>query len=141
MRQIKEFNPDAKIWLRKIPLDIWTMSHDRGYHYNQVTMNMIESFSGLLRSTWLLPITTMVECIYYRSVKFVTQRRTQTLFDLQNGHVYYKTLRELFYTVGKKHLRIRLFLIMIKGVSLKLLLYNTKITMDHEKAVTDIMRM
>ncbi|KAL6518338.1 hypothetical protein OROMI_034039 [Orobanche minor] len=102
MMQISEINPDAERWLRKIPLEMWTMSHDGGYRYGQATTNMIESFNGLLRSAHFLPVTAMVEYIYYRSVKLVAQRRTQTLHDLQNGQTYCKKSRELFETVEQK---------------------------------------
>ncbi|KAK1398101.1 hypothetical protein POM88_007964 [Heracleum sosnowskyi] len=55
-----------------------------------------------LRSARHLPITSMVEYIYYRSVKLVAERRTQTLNDLQNGHVYCKNSRELFQKIEQK---------------------------------------
>ncbi|XP_074379718.1 uncharacterized protein LOC141720689 [Apium graveolens] len=102
MARIRELNPGAERWLGKIPLKMWTMSHDGGYRYGQATTNMIESFNGLLRSARFLPVTAMVEYIYYRSVKLVAQRRTQTLDDLQNGQIYCKKSRELFETVEKK---------------------------------------
>ncbi|KAL6524537.1 hypothetical protein OROHE_016208 [Orobanche hederae] len=44
----------------------------------------------------------MVEYIYYRSVKLVAERRTQTLNDLQNGHTYCKKSRELFANIEQK---------------------------------------
>ena len=39
MMQIRELNPDAERWLRKIPLEMWT-SRDGGYRYGQATTNM-----------------------------------------------------------------------------------------------------
>lgn len=102
MMKIKELNPEAEKWLRNIPLDMWTMSHDGGYRYGQATTNMIESFNGNLRSARFLPITSMVEYIYYRSVKLVAERRTQTLSDIQNGHTYCKKSRELFENIERK---------------------------------------
>ncbi|XP_047326128.1 uncharacterized protein LOC124929780 [Impatiens glandulifera] len=102
MTQIKEINLDAEIWLRKIPLEMWTMSHDGGYRYGQATTNMVESFNGLLRSARYLPVTSMIEYTYYRSVKLVSQRRTATFNDLQNGQTYCQRSRELFETVEKK---------------------------------------
>ena len=44
----------------------------------------------------------MVEYLYYHSVKLVVERRTQTLNDLQNGHIYCRKLRELFEDIEKK---------------------------------------
>ncbi|XP_047313724.1 uncharacterized protein LOC124917311 [Impatiens glandulifera] len=102
MRQIKELNPDAEKWLRNIPLEMWTMSHDGGYRYGQATTNMVEGFNGILRSARFLPITSMVEYIYYRSVKLVAERRTQTLNDLQNGHTYCNMSRKLFENIESK---------------------------------------
>ncbi|XP_047313929.1 uncharacterized protein LOC124917576 [Impatiens glandulifera] len=102
MRQIKELNPDAEKWLRNIPLEMWTMSHDGGYRYSQTTTNMVESFNGILRSACFLPITSMVEYIYYRFVKLVAERRTQTLNDLQNGHTYCNMSRKLFENIESK---------------------------------------
>ena len=102
MTQIRELNPDAERWLRKIPLEMWTMSHDGGYRYGQATTNMIECFNGLLRSARFLPVTAMVEYIYYRSVKLIAKRRTQTLDDLQKSQFFCKKLRELFETVKQK---------------------------------------
>lgn len=102
MKQIKELNPVAEQWLRDIPLEMWTMSYDGGYRYGQATTNMIESFNGCLRSARFLPVTSMVEYIYYRSVKLVAERRTQTLNDLQDGQIYCKKSRELFEKIEKK---------------------------------------
>ncbi|KAK1387122.1 hypothetical protein POM88_015300 [Heracleum sosnowskyi] len=102
MKKIKELNPAAEEWLRNIPLEMWTMSHDGGYRYGQATTNMVETYNGQLRSARHLPITSMVEYIYYRSVKLVAERRTQTLNDLQNGHVYCKNSRELFQKIEQK---------------------------------------
>ena len=84
MMQIRELNPDAERWLRKIPLEMWTMSHDGGYRYGQATTNLIECFNGLLRSARFLPVTAMVEYIYYRRVKLVAERQIQTLNDISS---------------------------------------------------------
>ena len=46
--------------------------------------------------------TSMIEYIYYRSVKLVVERRTQTLSDLQDGHTYCKKSRELFEKIEEK---------------------------------------
>ena len=64
MKKIKQLNPDAEQWLQDIPLEMWTMSHDGGYHYCQATTNMIESFNDNLRSAHFLPITSMIEYKY-----------------------------------------------------------------------------
>ncbi|KAL6516697.1 hypothetical protein OROGR_020002 [Orobanche gracilis] len=78
MKQIKELNHDAEKWLRNIQLEMWTMSYDGGQCYGQATTNMIESFNGCVK------------------------RRTQTLNDLQNGHIYCQKSRELFENIEKK---------------------------------------
>ncbi|CAM8960811.1 unnamed protein product [Rhodiola kirilowii] len=102
MKKIKEQNPDAERWLRDIPLEMWTMAYDGGYRYGQATTNMVESFNGSIRSARFLPVTSMVEYLYYRSVKLIAERRTQSLNDLQNGHIYCKKSRELFENIERK---------------------------------------
>ncbi|WOG95355.1 hypothetical protein DCAR_0414670 [Daucus carota subsp. sativus] len=102
MNKIKEFNPDAEKWLRNIPLEMLTMSNDGGYRYGQATTNMIESFNGLLRSACFLSVTSMIDYIYYRSLKLVVERRTEKLNDLQNGHTCCKKSRELFEKILEK---------------------------------------
>lgn len=96
MNKIKEFNPDAEKWLLNILFEMWTMSYDGGYHYGQAITNMIESFNGFLKSAHFLLTTSMIECIFYRYVKLIADRRTHTLYDLQSGHTYYEKSRELF---------------------------------------------
>ena len=44
----------------------------------------------------------MMEYIYYRYVKLIAKRRTQTLDDLQNSQIFCKKLIELFETVKQK---------------------------------------
>ncbi|XP_047310291.1 uncharacterized protein LOC124913899 [Impatiens glandulifera] len=103
LRQIKEsLIPMLKNWLRDIPLEMWTMSHDGGYRYGQATINMVKSFNDILRSARFLLITSMVEYLYYRSVKLVAERRTQTLNYLQNGHTYFNVSRKIFENIESK---------------------------------------
>ncbi|XP_074342754.1 uncharacterized protein LOC141680424 [Apium graveolens] len=102
MKKIKDLSSIAEEWLRNIPLEMWTMYHDGGYRYGQATTNMVETYNGQLRSAHHLPVTSMVEYTYYRNVKLVAEGRTQTLNDLQNGHVYCKNSRELFQKIEEK---------------------------------------
>ena len=47
------------------------MSHNGGYRYDQATTNTVETCNGQLRSARHLPITLMVEYIYYQSANLL----------------------------------------------------------------------
>ncbi len=65
MNIIKSKHPDTFEWARKIPLEKWTHSHDGWKCYGSMTTSTVESVNGLLKGIHALPITAMLEKIFF----------------------------------------------------------------------------
>ncbi|XP_058006462.1 uncharacterized protein LOC131181622 [Hevea brasiliensis] len=85
MDTIKSEHPDTFEWARNIPLEKWTHSHDGGKRYGSMTTNTVESVNGMLKGIRALPITTMVEKIFFQCVQYFDTRRTTFREQLQLG--------------------------------------------------------
>ncbi|XP_057984501.1 uncharacterized protein LOC131169310 [Hevea brasiliensis] len=85
MNRIKNEHPDTFEWARKIPLEKWTRSHDGWKRYGYMTTNTVESINGMLKGIRALPITIMVEKIFFQCVDYFDTRRTTLREQLQMG--------------------------------------------------------
>lgn len=77
MNKIKEVNLETFEWAVKIFLDKWTRSHDSGKRYESMTTNTIEFVNDMLKGFQVLPITAMVEKLFYQCVQYYDTRRSQ----------------------------------------------------------------
>ena len=79
MNNIREVHPESYDWTVKINLEKWTRSHDGGQRYGVMTTNMAESLNGMMKGFRALPITAMVEKIFFQCVHYFDTRRTTFL--------------------------------------------------------------
>lgn len=95
MNKIKEVNLETFEWAVKIPLEKWTRSHDGGKRYGSMTTNTIESVNGMLKGFRALPITAMVEKIFYQCGHYFDTRRSQFLWQQQDGYRFTQSTGEV----------------------------------------------
>ncbi|XP_074358120.1 uncharacterized protein LOC141697578 [Apium graveolens] len=85
MSRIGEISPITLQYLATIPVERWTLSHDSGVRYGQTTTNMLEGFNGNIRMARFLPVTTMMEYLFYKVVTIVDKHRNIVDDGLQEG--------------------------------------------------------
>lgn len=74
MEMIKVGNEKAHEWLSKIPSDRWTTSYDGGWRHGMLTTNLSECINGTLKGGRRLPICTLVQLTYNRTVAYFIKR-------------------------------------------------------------------
>ncbi|XP_074328069.1 uncharacterized protein LOC141665981 [Apium graveolens] len=85
MLRIGEISPTALQYLATIPVERWTLSHDTGVRYGQTTTNMLEGFNGNIKRARFLPVTAMMEYLFYKVVIIVDKHRNIVDDGLQEG--------------------------------------------------------
>ena len=71
-RSIKTFQQ----WIEHEPLERWSLLHDtHGARYGVMTTNLAETYNFVLRGNRALPLTAIVEGIFYGTVKYFRERR------------------------------------------------------------------
>ena len=66
MDSIRHYNKDAADILdNKTDVEKWTLAKDGGWYYRAMTTNLFECFNGVLKGARNLPITVMVEFIFF----------------------------------------------------------------------------
>ncbi|XP_021598866.1 uncharacterized protein LOC110604884 [Manihot esculenta] len=71
INNIREVHHESYNWAVKINLDKWTRSHDGGQRYGVMTKNMAKSLNGMMKRFRALPITAMVEKIFFQQKQVV----------------------------------------------------------------------
>jgi hypothetical protein len=95
MERIRILDAKTYNWVMKIPLHKWTHSYDGGKRYGSMTTNTVESVNGMLKGFRGLPITAMVEKIFYQCAQYFDSRRTQLLEQQNSGHVFTQACRQI----------------------------------------------
>ncbi|XP_074377655.1 uncharacterized protein LOC141719173 [Apium graveolens] len=85
MERIDKISPPALDYLSRIPVERWTLSHDNGVRYGQTTTNMFEGFNDNIRRARLLPVTAMMEYLFYKAVTIIDTHRNIVDDGLQQG--------------------------------------------------------
>ena len=89
MRRIGDISPPALDYLATIPVDKWTLCHyTDGVRYGQATTNVMEGFNGNIRRARFLPVTAMMEYLFYKAVKIVDTHRNNVEDNIQKGKVF-----------------------------------------------------
>lgn len=88
MTAIRDISLPAEACLQEIPLEMWTLSHDGGYLYGVRTTNMAECFNNNVNMARFMPVSVMVEYIFYRMVKLFNERLSTATVNITNGHNY-----------------------------------------------------
>ncbi|XP_074351474.1 uncharacterized protein LOC141690585 [Apium graveolens] len=86
MKSIGEISPPALEYLRKIPTEKWTLCYNtNGYRYGQTTTNIMEGFNGNIRWAHFLPVTAMMEYLFYKTVRILDKHRNIIEDNMQRG--------------------------------------------------------
>ena len=81
-RQIKNFEQ----WIRHEPLERWSLLHDtHGARYGVMTTNLAETYNFVLRGNRALPLTAIVEGIFYGTVNYFRDRRQRAEMHIMNN--------------------------------------------------------
>ena len=97
-------NPGAGKRLDDIPREKWALAHDDERQYGATTTNLVECFNGVLKGARNLPITAMMEFIFFKLVKYFNDRRNNTRANLEEGQVYSKHAMDIFEKYVEKSL-------------------------------------
>ena len=117
--KITELSTDGEKYLTKIPVEKWTLAHNGGHHYGAMTINLSESFNGILKSARNLPITALVELTYYRCVAYFTDWYTKACAEVTTGEHITAYAKNKFNKWEKRHQSIQLLCSIMKMVCLK----------------------
>uniref|UniRef100_A0A2N9FH42 SWIM-type domain-containing protein n=1 Tax=Fagus sylvatica TaxID=28930 RepID=A0A2N9FH42_FAGSY len=97
------YNKDAaKILDEETDVDKWTLAKDGGRRYGAMTTNLSECFNGVLKGARNLPITAMVEFIYFKLVHYFNDRRVKTQAQLSSGQAFSTHAMEIFQKWSEK---------------------------------------
>lgn len=67
-------------------LDLWAMCRDvGGAHFGQATTNIIEGFNGTIIVARFLPVTVMMEYIFYMTVIIVNTEGNRAVAAIQEN--------------------------------------------------------
>ena len=96
MSAIRDMHSEAANKLAEIPMEMWTLAHDGGCRYGAMTTNLSESFNGLLKDARHLPITSLVQLTFYRTVYYFQDRRTKVQAEIAAGETFTAYVRTKF---------------------------------------------
>lgn len=103
MKEIGVISPAALTWLSKIDPTKWTLAHDyEGRRYGIATTNMVEGFNGSIRKARFLPVTAMMEYLFYKTVKIVNTHRNNVVERMQRGEDLCKRTIDMIAKIQKK---------------------------------------
>ncbi|XP_074374676.1 uncharacterized protein LOC141715091 [Apium graveolens] len=86
MKSIGEISPPTLEYLRKISAEKWTLCYDtNGYRYGQTTTNIMEGFNGNIRQARFLPVTAMMEYLFYKTVRILDKHQNIIEDNMQRG--------------------------------------------------------
>ncbi|XP_074356547.1 uncharacterized protein LOC141696287 [Apium graveolens] len=102
MSRIGEISPTALQYLATIPVERWTLSHDSGVRYGQTTTNMLEGFNDNIRRARFLPVTEMMEYLFYKVVTIVDKHRNIVDDGLQEGQRLYARSAAMLAKIRRK---------------------------------------
>uniref|UniRef100_A0A2N9GCN4 MULE transposase domain-containing protein n=1 Tax=Fagus sylvatica TaxID=28930 RepID=A0A2N9GCN4_FAGSY len=103
MDSIRQYNKDtADILDKETDVKKWTLAKDGGRRYGAMTTNLSECFNGVLKGARNLPITAMVEFIYFKLVHYFNDRRVKTQAQLTSGQAFSTHAMEIFQKWSEK---------------------------------------
>jgi hypothetical protein len=73
-------------WIEHEPVERWSLLHDdHGARFGYMTTNLAESYNFVLRGNRALPLTAIVEGIFYCTLKYFKERREEAqMHNLKN---------------------------------------------------------
>ena len=89
MKRIGDISAPALQYLAAINLELWAMCYDvGGARYGQATTNIMEGFNGTIRMARFLPVTAMMEYVFYRIVTIVNKERNRAVAAMQENQQF-----------------------------------------------------
>jgi hypothetical protein len=104
MEAIRKLNPSTEKRLDDIPHEKWALAHDDGRWYRATTINLSECFNDVVKGARNLPITAMMEFIFFKLVKYFNNRHNNTRANLEEGQVHSKHAMDIFEKYTEKSL-------------------------------------
>ena len=97
MDSIRHYNKDAaEILDNETEVEKWALAKNDGRRYGAMTTNLSECFNGVLKGACNLPITAMVEFIYFKLVYYFNDHRIKTQAQLISGQEFSTHAMEIF---------------------------------------------
>jgi MULE transposase domain len=100
--RIHEKCPDAVIWLEDINrnnrprYDLWALSfNERGHRLDMMTINWPETLNNVFKEARELSGTSLVEIIFYKSVKYFVERMTNAETMVQQWFIFSPKIQAL----------------------------------------------
>jgi hypothetical protein len=97
MDSIRHYNKDAADILgNETNVEKWTLAKDDGRRYGAMNTNLFECFNSVLKGARNLPITAMVEFIYFKLVHYFNDRCVKTQAQLTSGQEFNTHAMKIF---------------------------------------------
>lgn len=93
---VKHRKDDTLDYFNDIPLQKWTLSHDNGFRYGYMTINLSESYNAIFKGVRKLPVATLVKKIFYNCVGYFKLRRAEAHEAMNHGERYSKFCEDKF---------------------------------------------
>ncbi|MFQ6624111.1 hypothetical protein Gotur_004321, partial [Gossypium turneri] len=85
---LRSQNGEGVDYLCNIRLEQWAQAHDGGLRYGHMMSNLAECINSVLKGTRHLPITSVVQEIYFRLAALFPKRAASYAGQMQGGHVW-----------------------------------------------------
>ena len=86
-------NDLVKSWINRVSLEFWTLLHDGGRRWGDMTSNMVEIFNSVLKGAHFLLITALVQLTFYRVNCYFAVRREQGEVRLHSSALFTTTIK------------------------------------------------
>ncbi|KAH9619811.1 hypothetical protein KSS87_001162 [Heliosperma pusillum] len=100
--RLGEMDRDAQHYVADVGIEKWSICHDGGHRYGILTTNLAEAFNNVLKGARFLPITALVQCIFFRVNAYFVERREEARKRLLQGQHYSSKITHLLEENCKK---------------------------------------
>ncbi|KAH9616569.1 hypothetical protein KSS87_002203 [Heliosperma pusillum] len=100
--RLGEMDRDAQHYVADVGIEKWSICHDDGHRYGILTTNLAEAFNNVLKGARFLPITALVQCIFFRVNAYFFERREEARKRLLQGQHYSSKITHLLEENCKK---------------------------------------
>ncbi|KAH9615268.1 hypothetical protein KSS87_003641, partial [Heliosperma pusillum] len=100
--RLGEMDRDAQHYVADVGIEKWSICHDGGHRYGILTTNLAEAFNNVLKGARFLPITALVQFIFFRVNAYFVERRDEARKRLLQGQHYSSKITHLLEENCKK---------------------------------------
>ncbi|PPD83181.1 hypothetical protein GOBAR_DD19895 [Gossypium barbadense] len=87
-------NTSFRQWLDTMEPWQWAQSFNEGFHYGQMTINLVEGINAFLLKTRHLPIASVFSAIFYRLATLIPRMGQQQVDQMEAGHLFAEHVRD-----------------------------------------------